>query len=200
MPDNSMELIGNSRFKEAVNTQFARLLIENHCPENLLKKYFIQDYFFVLEDIKVLNKLIDISNDNYAEKFRRFKHIVENDEIKFFTDFVVKNNINSKNIELSTCTKEYINFMDEVINSNDFVLILSMLLAGEWIYLETFSNKNSQNDYINTWEKLHSEDLRIFVNFMIDIINNENINDKIINVFKNTVELEIKFFCQFLKN
>ncbi|WP_061950722.1 hypothetical protein [Acidiplasma cupricumulans] len=87
--------------------------------------------------------------------------------------------------------------MDEVINSNDFVLILSMLLAGEWIYLETFSNRNSQNDYINTWEKLHSEDLRIFVNFMIDIINNENINDKIINVFKNTVELEIKFFASF---
>ncbi|WP_175266617.1 hypothetical protein [Acidiplasma cupricumulans] len=48
MPDNSMELIGNSRFKEAVNTEFARLLIENHCPENLLKNILFRIIFLYL--------------------------------------------------------------------------------------------------------------------------------------------------------
>ncbi|SMD30345.1 hypothetical protein SAMN02745355_0223 [Picrophilus oshimae DSM 9789] len=43
-----------------------------------------------------------------------------------------------------------------------------------------------------------SNDLKRFVDFMRNIIDNSVINDDVINVFGNTVNLEIEFFCQFL--
>jgi len=198
MVNNSDKLRESSHFDNAINNKFAKLLIENKCPDNLLDEYFKQDYYFVLEDIEVLKKLIDLSKDNIKNKFKDFMDFALTDEIPVFKDFFNNKKIIISDIIISKTTLEYINFMKGFINTNNFIWILSMLLAGEWVYLETFASKNTDNFYINQWEKLHSDVLRNFINFMIKIINNNKIDAESIKIFDNTVEMEIKFFNQFI--
>ncbi len=194
---NSDLMLKNSDFKRAVNTEFARLLIDNNVKHDIIIKYFEQDYFFVLEDLNVLKKLEELSSNN-KNMFSWFISLIKNDEIKFFEEFFHENNVNINNIEISPATKKYIDYMEKILAKNNFLCILSMLLAGEWVYLETFSGKNSNNKYINEWEKLHSNDLKRFVDFMKNIIDNSEINNNILKVFNDTVNLEIEFFCQFI--
>lgn len=199
MLNNSDKLRESSLFDYATNNRFSKLLIENKCPDFLLDEYFKQDYNFVLEDIEVLKKLIDISKDDIERKrFKDFMDFALINEIPMFKDFFINKKIIISDIIISKTTLEYINFMKEIINTGNFIWILSMLLAGEWVYLETFSGKNTGNFYISQWKNLHSGDLRNFVNFMIKIINNNKIDIKSIKIFENTVKMEIKFFNQFI--
>ncbi|SMD30346.1 hypothetical protein [Picrophilus oshimae] len=152
--NNSDFLVNKSDFKRALNTEFSRLFIENRITERSLIDYFEQDYFFVLEDLKVLKKLIELSEDK--NMFSWFMSLINNDELNFFNRFFYENNIDIKKIEISKTTRKYIDYMESIIEKDDFILILSMLLAGEWIYLETFSGKNSKNIYIGEWEKIQT--------------------------------------------
>lgn len=199
MKIHSDELKDSSHFYLAINNKFANLMIGNQLSRGQLLNYFKQDYYFVEEDRKIIESLIHLSKDNKEkEMLIWFLNLLDTDEIPYIKQVLFDNNVHIEEIEMFQSTNKYIKFIENIIKSSNYLEIITIFYAGETLYFETYSNKKTDNYYIQQWENLHSDDLGKLVNFLKAIIDEAKITDVIRKVFNTTIDLEISFYQQFI--
>lgn len=193
-------------WSEAVHHPFVKQLGNDTLPDEVFRRYLVQDYAFIDALIGLVGFAIgDAPSRQAKENLTRFLGVLTEDETDYFhrsfeaLDVPADDRTNPAIMPVTQA------FEDLVYRAGreGYPSALSVLLPAEWIYLTWATRIKSDQDrfYLREWVELHATpEFERFVTWLRDEFNTQATNlstarqNRISRHFQRTCELERAFF------
>lgn len=148
----------------AIHHRFVDELIEGRIDDAVFARYLVQDYCFCDSFVRLMGAAVCAADDADARLVHaRQLAVVAGDEHRYFLDAFAALGVEERewrSPELAGPTREFIDLMDEACASQDYAVILVVLVVAEWLYLEWASRATAPlppRPEHHGWIRIHAD-------------------------------------------
>ncbi|UYG01531.1 MULTISPECIES: TenA family protein [unclassified Halomonas] len=130
----------NPYWDASVNHRFVDELLSGHIDDEVFARYLVQDFCFCDSFVRLLGAAVCAADDPEARlTHARQLSVLAGGEYRYFIDSfqalgVAENHW--RNPPIAEPTQAFVELMDRACASQDYALILVVLVVAEWLYLE----------------------------------------------------------------
>ncbi|MBZ5486837.1 TenA family protein [Halomonas aquamarina] len=188
-----------------INHRFVDQLLAGDIDDNVFGRYLVQDFRFCDTFVRLLGAAVCAADDPEARlTHARQLSVLAGGEYRYFIDSFDALNIPEsqwKNPTLAEPTQAFIALMETACDSQDYALMLVVLVVAEWLYLEwaqRAGNTLPPRPEHRDWIVLHNEpDFVRWVSFLCSELNRVGAEREFETLRKPFVEasqIEQRFF------
>ena len=195
-------------WSQATGHHFTRELADDSLPDDVYRRYLIQDYIFLDVLVRIVGYAIATAPSiNSRVRLSAFLAAVTGEENTYFLRSFEALGVSQAALEATApdeVTKGFQETMLGAAQSGGYPEILSVFLPAEWIYLAWAKRAAGQSPsrfYLREWIELHSlPEFEAFVRWLRKELDREaralppERQETLAGLFRRIVELEVAFF------
>ncbi len=192
----------------AIDHRFTRELAEDSLPDEVYRRYLIQDYIFLDVLVRIVGYAIATAPSMESRvKLSAFLAAVTDEENTYFLRSFEALGVTDRDLGTTAPNEVTAGFQETMLGaaeSGGYVDILSVLLPAEWIYLDwakPVAARRPERFYLREWIELHSlPEFESFVGWLRGELDREagalpeERQMALAGLFRRIAELEVAFF------